>query len=114
MPSKPLRPCSHHRCSNLTKERYCDDHKHLVKQQYEKDRGSAAQRGYGARWRKARAYFLSHNPICVRCGDIATIVDHIIPHKGNYQLFWDKKNWQPLCVSCHSRKTVQEDGGFGR
>ncbi|WP_186318376.1 HNH endonuclease, partial [Bacillus pumilus] len=22
-------------------------------------------------------------------------------------------NWQPLCASCHNRKTAKEDGGFG-
>ena len=44
----------------------------------------------------------------------ATVVDHITPHKGNQQLFWDRNNWQPLCKQCHDRKTATEDGGFGR
>ena len=35
----------------------------------------------------------------------ATVVDHVIPHRGNKQLFWDEKNWQPLCKSCHDLKT---------
>ncbi|WP_328203649.1 hypothetical protein [Brevibacillus nitrificans] len=43
----------------------------------------------------------------------ATVVDHIIPHKGDKELFWDQKNWQGLCDSHHSRKTAKEDGGFG-
>ncbi|WP_353056028.1 hypothetical protein [Mesobacillus subterraneus] len=29
-------------------------------------------------------------------------------------LFWNVHNWQSLCASCHSSKTVKEDGGFGR
>ena len=37
----------------------------------------------GARWRKARAYYLAKNPICLRCDDIATVVDHVIPQKGD-------------------------------
>jgi 5-methylcytosine-specific restriction enzyme A len=116
MANKPLKPCSSPGCSNLTRERYCEQHQHLEterRKQYEKKRGTAAQRGYGARWRKARKWYLMNNPICVSCGDVATVVDHIIPHKGNYDLFWDKNNWQSLCSSCHSRKTVKEDGGFG-
>jgi 5-methylcytosine-specific restriction enzyme A len=113
MPSKPLKPCNKHGCSNLTRERYCDDHKQLTNQ-YDSNRGTATQRGYDAKWRKARAYYLSHNPICVRCGDIATVVDHVTPHKGDKRLFWDRSNWQPLCKTCHDRKTVKEDGGFGR
>jgi 5-methylcytosine-specific restriction protein A len=28
-------------------------------------------------------------------------------------LFWDQSNWQPLCHTCHSKKTAREDGGFG-
>lgn len=43
----------------------------------------------------------------------AECVDHIVPHKGNSLLFWDKRNWQPLCNACHSHKTASSDGGFG-
>ena len=34
-----------------------------------------------------------------------TVVDHIVPHRGDARLFWDEDNWQPLCKSCHDRKT---------
>ena len=37
----------------------------------------------------------------------ATVVDHIVPHRGDPRLFWDEKNWQPLCKECHDRKTGQ-------
>ncbi|ELK38933.1 HNH endonuclease, partial [Brevibacillus agri BAB-2500] len=43
----------------------------------------------------------------------ATVVDHIVPHKGDMRKFWDRMNWQALCASCHSKKTAKEDGGFG-
>lgn len=45
---------------------------------------------------------------------MATVVDHIIPHKGDYERFWDRSGWQSLCKRCHDQKTVHEDGGFGR
>ena len=35
----------------------------------------------------------------------ATVVDHIIPHRGDKKLFWDERNWQALCESCHNHKT---------
>ena len=75
------------------------------------------QKLYNYQWTKTRARFLKERPLCVSCkaeGKIcaATEVDHIIPHKGNEKLFWDADNWQPLCISCHSKKTMQE-GGFG-
>lgn len=70
-------------------------------------RGTAHQRGYGHKWRVARLEYLRECPLCVFCearGDIvvATVVDHKIPHRGNMTLFWDRKNWQGLCVTCHS------------
>lgn len=81
-------------------------------------RGTATERGYDGRWRKARAAFLRRNPLCVHCGReglvvAATVVDHIIPHKGDMVAFWDSTNWAGLCRSCHSKKTASEDGGFG-
>jgi len=44
---------------------------------------------------------------------VATIVDHIKPHRGDMVMFWDSSNWQPLCKPCHDRKTAREDGGYG-
>lgn len=104
-------------CSKLTEDKYCEDHKHQ-EQLYNQERGTAAQRGYDARWRKARARYLREHPLCKSCFEAglviaATVVDHSVPHKGNIALFWDEKNWQSLCTSCHSRKTAKEDGGFG-
>jgi 5-methylcytosine-specific restriction enzyme A len=113
MPSRPFKPCSKIGCPRLSRDKYCDEHKQLTIS-YDNHRGTAAKRGYGAKWRRARAGYLSQNQICVRCGDIATVVDHIIPHKGNMELFWSVSNWQSLCKKCHDRKTVKEDGGFGR
>ena len=81
-------------------------------------RPPSSQRGYGAKWRKARADYLSEHRRCVLCAregrsTLADTVDHIIPHKGDMKLFWDRKNWQACCQSCHSRKTAKQDGGFG-
>lgn len=39
----------------------------------------------------------------------ATVVDHIVPHRGDQKLFWDESNWQPLCKPCHDKKTWNED-----
>lgn len=81
-------------------------------QQPQRDRrASSAQRGYGYRWQKARAYFLQANPLCVECEregrcEPATEVDHIVPHRGDTRLFWDAANWQGLCKRHHSQKTA--------
>lgn len=80
-------------------------------------RGSASQRGYGARWQRARRWFLRQNPLCASCkrkGFIraATVVDHVVPHKGDHERMWDQDNWQALCKRCHDRKTANETGGW--
>ena len=41
--------------------------------------------------------------------DLMEDVDHIIPHRGDQKLFWDRNNWQALCKPCHDRKTGKED-----
>lgn len=77
-------------------------------------RESAARRGYGHKWKKARRAFLLQpgNELCAICGVAqATEVDHIIaPSKAGHgtdeywRLFWDQCNWQPACKPCNSRK----------
>jgi len=122
MARSSLRPCRKSTCRALARDRYCENHQgEIGKQRAEQDkkRGSSTQRGYGSKWQRARGWFLKSNPLCVRCEKdnrvtIAIIVDHIIPHKGNMRLFWDRLNWQPLCKRCHDIKTATEDGGFGR
>ena len=119
MPNKPLHPCSHPGCINLTREKYCDQHKKTQqKRTYDTKRGTASQRGYDFRWQQYRISFLRIHPLCAECernGIItpASIVDHIRPHKGDMKLFWDKNNHQSLCEQCHNIKTASEDGGFG-
>ncbi len=75
------------------------------------DRKNASRRGYDARWQKERRRYLAEHPLCVSCRQkgfrvVATVVDHIIPHRGNQTLMWDKaNNWQSLCKTCHDIKT---------
>ena len=112
MPRKPDIPCKHPGCAALIPygQMYCEKHKPL----HTKDRDHSCERGYGYKWQQARKRFLQANPICVRCFDEgriteATVVDHIIPHRGDMKLFWDKSNWQPLCEHHHNVKTMTED-----
>lgn len=42
------------------------------------------------------------------------VVDHIVPVERAPELFWEPSNWQAMSKRCHSRKTMIEDGGFGR
>ena len=120
MPYAPKKPCIEPGCKSFAERgAYCLAHAKHKDQRADERRGSAASRGYNSRWRKARETWLRRHPLCVRCqatGDVtaATVVDHIVPHKGDSALFWNTGNWQSLCKPCHDAKTATEDGGFGR
>lgn len=117
MPSKPLRPCRYPGCSELVTKGYCENHS--KEKHYDRFRGSSASRGYNSRWRAYRERYLAENPLCVEClkkniVEPSTDVDHIVPVNGQSDpLFWNSKNHQALCHSCHSKKTARENGGFG-
>jgi 5-methylcytosine-specific restriction protein A len=114
MPSKLKTRCRHVGCPELTHNGYCDKHRGAA----DRRRGSARERGYDYRWEQARIQYLQDNPLCAECGrngkvTAATVVDHIEDHKGNHELFWDRKNWQALCKQCHDRKTMIQNGAKG-
>jgi 5-methylcytosine-specific restriction enzyme A len=74
------------------------------KARYDANRPSARNRGYTREWEKERAVYLKANPQCrhANCNQPATVVDHIMAHKGNQTLFWNRANWQPLCTKHHN------------
>jgi 5-methylcytosine-specific restriction enzyme A len=119
MPSKPRHPCRQPGCPALTNDTYCPAHAREHQRTYDAARGTAEARGYTARWRKRRRIFLAEHPLCEECrraGKVvaASVVDHVVPHRGDLTLFWDEANWQALCERHHNQKTATEDGGFGR
>lgn len=62
------------------------------------------------RWQQRRRQQLQHHPLCVMCRAkgivaVATVADHVVPHKGNYDLFWHGE-LQSLCAF-HHNKTKQ-------
>ena len=57
-------------------------------------------------WRQRRARQLAREPWCAMClADgrqvRASVADHVVPHRGNAELFWQGR-LQSLCISCHS------------
>jgi 5-methylcytosine-specific restriction protein A len=85
---------------------------------------TTAERGYGSRWQRLRPFWLAKYPHCGDCPNgqrpvmsrcfeqglvtPAIQIDHVVPHKGNQQLFWDSEgNWQALCSSCGTAKSAR-------
>lgn len=109
-----LRACT--RCGALSDQTRCERHRP------KDDRPSATKRGYGTAtgWPAIRARYLRARPHCecgpdccpAGCQRPSSHVDHIDgggPFGDNTDA-----NLRALAASCHSRKTVRHDGGFGR
>ena len=85
-------------------------------------KGSSTERGYGYAWQQARLRFLQAHPLCAMCQAMkpprvtaANVVDHIVPHRGDMEIFWDQSRWQALCASHHnSDKQMLEKSGKKR
>lgn len=119
MPFAALRPCLTPGCPELVARGRCSKCEPSAQAADRARRGSARERGYTWRWEKARALFLAKNPLCRPCSlkkppqlTPATVVDHIVDHKGDQVLFWAEGNWQPSCQSCHDARV--DAGDFGR
>ena len=94
-PTKIATPCRMSRCPAIAGPRgLC----HGCSRAYERRRGTAAQRGYGAAWRKLRLRILVRDPTCkVRgCDEPSVEPDHIQPkvHGGSD----DPANLRGTCV----------------
>jgi 5-methylcytosine-specific restriction protein A len=69
-----------------------------------------------AAWRRLRSQQLSVKPLCRMClasgvTTAATVCDHVVPHRGDPELFWSGP-FQSHCATCHSRfKQSEERGG---
>ena len=132
MPPAPKKPCAMQGCAALIRppERFCESHEAAASKMDRDRRGTSAERGYDARWRKYRAAFLGRYALCgmrspetnrrIIVGGIewseckkrrvvrpAEQVDHIIPHRGDFRLFWDSSNHQALCASCSNAKSAR-------
>lgn len=115
MTRRPARPCPRPGCPGLVRAGTCSvcgpSQRTQRARDYDAERGNAHQRGYGARWQKLRGAYLRANPLCVDCAQhgrttAANEVDHILPKRLGGTDEWE--NLQPLCKSCHSRKTARE------
>ena len=116
MPQAAPRICTKPGCNTLVL-----NGSRCAKHEYDKGKATAqnrqANRRYATndtRWRLLRKKQLHRQPLCESCHSIglvvpATVVDHIDGNAFNN----DKENLQSMCWSCHSRKTAQQDGGFG-
>jgi len=70
------------------------------------------------RWRAIAKAQMNEHPLCIMCEaegiiEPATICDHVIPHRGDVDLFWNGER-QSLCASHHSRAKQAEEASARR
>lgn len=89
-----------------------------MRRDYRSDEAKAYRKLYGRKaWKDRRAMQLAEFPLCQWCEargltQAAEVVDHIIPHRGDIDLFL-YGDVQSLCAQCHdSGKQRQETGGY--
>lgn len=109
MPDARLkRPCSFTQCGGYAQDgsTFCEAHqKQGARARIWNKRLVPSNRIF--RW--MRKAYLAQHPICNQCKrEAASILDHVIPHRGINALFWDQSNWQALCLRCHGIKTAHE------
>lgn len=81
-------------------------HKEFVRESFDRIRKPEYAKMYNTKaWQTLRAVHKRKSPICADCGKPGNVVDHIIPHKGDYNLFFDPRNLQTMCTKCHNKKT---------
>lgn len=112
MPLAPPRLCTKPHCPGRVQGGVCSACGPR-KRATDHNRPNFRDRGYSWEWTKYSLSFRKQNPLCVEClkRDLvtpATCVDHIVPHKGDYELMWDSENHQSLCDSCHGAKSAKE------
>lgn len=88
------------------------------KRDLDRQRGTTAERGYDADWKRVRAMKLAMSPLCecegCQAGRLrvteATVVDHIVPIAERPDLRLALSNLRSMAKSCHDRRTAREQG----
>jgi len=107
MPYSVQQRCSYPGCNELVRDGRCAAHP------YADRHDSDTQSLYNSRrWKRMRRLQLEREPWCADClargyYTAATVVDHVIPHRGDETLFFTGK-LQSLCKLHHDRKTARE------
>ena len=115
MPIKQRRYCK--LCNRIaTKGAYCDIHQPQRDYSHENAKRDNPWDAWEKTklWRDKRSRHLAKEPLCRECLKVdlyvkAEEVDHIIPHRGDWNLFIDEDNLQSLCKVHHSQKTAREN-----
>lgn len=113
MPRRAGTACTRPSCPGIVRKGVCSEcgpRKAQREVVYDRERGSAASRGYDRRWQRLRLMYLRANPFCADCAAAsevtqATEVHHRVAKRNGGEDTWE--NLESLCKSCHSKRTAK-------
>ena len=107
MPYKPEQVCAWPGCPKTTHSRFCEEHKQMQSQAYERCiRRPETRKAYGSAWTRIRNEYVKTHPFCEECfkrGHMTLVdeVHHIVPvARGGTH---NAENLMSLCKSCHTK-----------
>lgn len=106
---RPFKICTYPGCNNIHNTRASRCSEHMPKKEWKMTKdlyalyNSPRWRGYASRLRAERGVCANFD----ECRGAADVVDHIKPVRLGGK-FWDTKNHQCLCKSCHAKKSAKE------
>lgn len=111
MPSRPLGPCTYPGCPGRATAGHgrCETHARQDRQRFDQQRGTAAERGYDAEWRRIRLAVLHNQPWCMAClaetgiHTLATDVDH----EPRYPTLGPDHSLYELTSYCHRHHSAR-------
>jgi 5-methylcytosine-specific restriction enzyme A len=114
MAFRPPVGCNFPACKaiSLPGKGYCKDHQNVPREMARvRDRERYARNPWrkwynSPGWRdNIKPKRLKENPICQVCNrEGSYVVDHIVDHHGDWNLFFDYSNTRALCRPCHDKK----------
>lgn len=120
MPTAPPRICGN--CKARFTGKHCNSCEAQRQKEVNNRRDPKWKRLYDSpAWKRLRLKKLANDPFCeyeletgLRCNKLAKHVDHISAVSAGGARLPALSELMSMCISCHSRKTVREDGGFKR
>jgi 5-methylcytosine-specific restriction protein A len=105
MPMSAPRPCRRVGCPELVTDRsgYCEAHRREQRRNEDARKPKWHSLYKTARWQRLRMEQLVASPLCERCGAVAEVAHHRVPHGGDPGMFYSMSNLESLCNRCHER-----------
>jgi 5-methylcytosine-specific restriction protein A len=119
MPNRIKTICRYPGCGRIVRGRFCQEHRRAYRRAAGAGRATSAQRGYDARWRRLRRWYIQQQPLCEDCLEENMVnvqyleVDHIVPIDIRPDLRLEPTNLRTRCRMHHRQKTLQDMKRYG-